>query len=1108
MTKKIIQTCDIVMEVTWLLALVSIPIYFNIYTSRVFEPDKITFFRSLVLVMLVAWAAKGIARVAADRAAGVVTRTTTPARRGGKVTETTEIIYPEDGEIIGPDSRPLIRRLFRRPMVVFVLVLTFIYLIATIFSIVPGVSWWGSYQRLQGTYTFLTYVGFFLVLIFNIRERRQIERLISFVLLANIPVALYGILQHLKADPLPWQGDVVFRVTSTMGNAIFISAYLIMALPLSLYRAVTTGNWLIKNRNQAGRHMQGRPRNTALSWIALYIIFLAFMLGLFLVILNFNANYRPTQTTQQVITSTAAQLVSNNGSDSTGLTGSTDIGPWWALPLGIFASFGLFFLFTVRRRGTDGNYLFRLFEFGGYAGLIIIAALTILYSQSRGPEAGILTGVFVFFPLLFWRWRAWKWLIGWLGVGLVLGGTLVLFNLPPGSTPLEPVFKIARQNDQIARLGEFFETNDGTGKVRQLIWKTVLEIMGEAAQKAPDRLIIGYGPESLYNKSPQHYQAELAQVEARNAIPDRSHNGYLDALVTTGIAGLVAYIAVVLAFFWYSFKFLRRTRRFEYQVLLAALISIMVAHQIEIQTGIQIVSSWMMFFTIIALAVLMGGLIYGRWDAVGRKPGLAPVEPVVEEPLPVAEPEPVMAAAVAATARNGAGSAKNKNKAAKETVPAKGPVSTKVNGKPAAPARNRDQGGAGSGNNAKAPGGGGNNPRRNGPIYATPGMDLEGGITYRQVKPWFYAAVAALSAAAFYFIWISNVSPIVADTLYKQGYNLSSANQWPQAVPLLKEALSWAPNEDYYELYLGQAYLQLATTESQKAATDKTALANMQAYLGASERELLRANQLAPLNPDHYANLARLYTRWADLEPARSTEMLNKAIGRYLQDVNTYAPRNARLWAELAATQASLATNRTDTDITGGSFDQAAMDKAIEYGQKSVTVDPKYDFNRLVLGDIYRFAGKKDEAGQQYLALAQIDPLQLASDERYTRRIMDVGLSNLVSVDDVLKAFDPAQFDTKDTDITKRNQDKAYVVGAQGAVYLYKGQLDKAQSTLNESIGMDATSPYVHAFLSVVYKRLGAATQQNSEASAARSLAKNQSNPTAVQQAIETLLAS
>lgn len=1084
------------MEVTWLLALVSIPIYFNIYTSRVFEPDKITLFRSLVLVMLVAWAAKGVALVASDRAAPPAAKPAAGNRRG-KNLEPTEIIYPEDGELIGPDSRAFPRRFFKRPMVAFTLALAFIYLITTIFSIVPGISWWGSYQRLQGTYTLLSYVAFFLVLIFNIRERRQIERLISFVLLANIPVALYGILQHLQADPLPWQGDVVFRVTSTMGNAIFISAYLIMVLPLVLYRVMITGNWLLKNRHLAGRHFQSRPRNTALSWIALYACFMLFMIGLFYVILNFNANYHPEQSTTPVISSTAAQLVSNNATaDSANLVGGESVGPWWALPLGIVLSFGLFFLFTVRRRGTDTNYLFRLFELIAYLSLLVIVGLTILYSQSRGPEAGMLVGVFVFFPLIFWRRRAWKWLIGWLGTGLVLGGILILFNLPTGSTPLEPVFKIARQNPQIARLGEFFETNDGTGLVRQLIWKTVLEIMGDAAQNDPARLLVGYGPESLYNKSPQHYQAELGQLEARNAIPDRSHNGYLDALVTTGIAGLVVYLAMVLAFFYYAFKFLRRTRRFDYQVLLAALISIMLAHQIEIQTGIQIVSTWMMSFTVIALVTIMGGLIYGRWDAVGQKAPASLVEPPAVEPAPaIAEPEPVMAAAANQPA-------KNARKAGKE------PVTTKVKGPAREAARNREQPGLTSINLTKA------SPskaaKRNGPVYAAPGIELESGIPDRPVKPWFYTAMAGLGAVALWYIWIANVTPMLADTAYKQGFNLGQAQQWPRAVPYIKQAISYAPNEDYYELYLGQAYLELATTEAKSAASDKTHFASMQTYLEASERELLRANQLAPLNPDHYANLARLYTRWADLDPSRAAEMLNKSVGRYLEVLDNYAPRNPRLWAELAATQASIATNRNDTDITGGSVDQAAMDKAIEYGQKSVAIDDKYDFNRLVLGDIYRFAGRKDDAGQQYLALARINPLQLASDERYTRRMLALAQSNQVSLEDALAAFDPAQFDTVDkTDPAKLQQDKGYAMMSQGAIFFYNNHLDEARNILNSSIGFNPNNPYAHAYLSLVFKRQGAATQAQNEAATARSLAaKSQQNTQSVQQAVEALLAS
>jgi tetratricopeptide (TPR) repeat protein len=388
-------------------------------------------------------------------------------------------------------------------------------------------------------------------------------------------------------------------------------------------------------------------------------------------------------------------------------------------------------------------------------------------------------------------------------------------------------------------------------------------------------------------------------------------------------------------------------------------------------------------------------------------------------------------------------------------------------------------------------------------------MDLDAGTSNRRVKAWFYPAAAVVAVAALIYVWISNISPIMADTVYKQGFNLAQSQQWPRAVPYLKQSLSYAPNEDYYGLYLGQAYLELATTEARNAAQDKTRLASMQSYLAASERELLRANQLAPLNPDHYANLARLYTRWADLEPARATEMLNKAVGRYLEVVK-YAPRNARLWAELAATQASIATNRNDTDITGGPVDKAAMDKAIEYGLKSVAVDDKYDFNRLVLGDIYRFAGRKDEAGKQYELLARIDPLQLASDERFIRRLSALAQSSQVSLEEAIAAFDPAKIVKVDKNNPSRlQQDKAFSVMAQGAVYFYKNRLDEARNALNNSIGMSPNSPYTHAYLSLVFKRQGAATQATTEAAAARDLAtKAQQTSPGVQQAVETLLAA
>ena len=1137
MAKRIIRTCELIMEICWLLALVSIPIYFNIYTSRVFEPDKITLFRSLVLVMVVAWLSKGIARLAIDWQAA---QPTGPGGvRKNRAAPVEEIIYPADGEVVGPDERPFPQNVIRRPLMPFAFVLAFVYLITTVFSIVPGISWWGSYQRLQGTYTFLSYFIFFLVIVFNMRERRQLERLISFVLLGNIPVALYGLLQHYKADPLQWQGDVVLRVTSTMGNAIFISAYLIMVAPLVLYRAMTTGQWLLRNRAQAGKYLRGRQRDTALSWVTLYACFLVFLVGVFFVVLNFNANYRPDSTPGVAQASDAAQLLGNDSAaaEARSLIGNGSVGPWWALPIGIVISFSLFFLFTVRRRGTDSNYLFRLFEFGGYLTLLVIVFLTIFYSQSRGPEVGVLVGVFVFFPLIFWRRKLWKWLIGWLAVGLVAAGILVLFNLPAGTTPLEPIFKVVRQNEQIARLGTIFNANDGTGQVRQLIWKTVLEAMGDAAKNEPARLLVGYGPESLYNVSPRHYQPELAHIEARNAIPDRSHNGYLDALVTTGVVGLAAYIALVVAFLFYAVRFLRRTERFEYQVLLAALISIMIAHQIEIQTGIQIVSTWMMFWTSGAILLVTGGLIYGRWDMIGAKAALVETTLPVEEPAPapIEEAEPVLTTnnkvgkknakavavpiptvvaeaepeLVARSVKKGQSSKDTKNK---EAV-VNGRTKTSLN---ASRAKEREQGGSVVRNAPVIPTRPG---RKAGPIIANAFTEPEYVGGSRPVKGWFWAGVGVLAIIALIYAWLGNLLPILGDTVYKQGSNLGQVSQWTRATPYLEEASILSPNEDFYSLYLGQAYLEIA----QSQAKDKVKL---EYYLNKSEAELLRANKLAPLNPDHYANLARLYTRWADLEPERANEMLTKSVQRYQQVVTNYAPRNARLWAEYAAAEASLATRGQDTSIVGGTntLDKPHKDKAIEAGLASVKLDSTYDFNRLVLGDVYRFAGQTDDAGVQYAALAGIDSHQLAVDERYALRMQNLAASKGVgpgqAVSDlaasrktfVLAPAVAMAYDKAGLDPVKLQPatEQAATYTARGMVQFYQNSFEAARVSLTNGSKLDTNDPYSHTYLSLIYKRLGQPTQAQNEAAQARAIAgqSQAANKANLQATIEQLLNS
>ena len=74
---------------------------------------------------------------------------------------------------------------------------------------------------------------------------RQWQRLQYTVILTSVPIALYGILQHFALDSLPWGGDTTLRVAGNMGNAIFLAAYLIMAVPLTVERLITAGKRML-----------------------------------------------------------------------------------------------------------------------------------------------------------------------------------------------------------------------------------------------------------------------------------------------------------------------------------------------------------------------------------------------------------------------------------------------------------------------------------------------------------------------------------------------------------------------------------------------------------------------------------------------------------------------------------------------------------------------------------------------------------------------------------------------------------------------------------------------------------------------------------------------
>ena len=417
--------CDRLIEAGWLAAVIVVPLYFNIYSSRVFEPDKLTTLRSIALVMAMAWVIKWIE------------------------------------ELRNPNRDRSLT--WRTPLVLPTLIVVVVYMVSTAFSIAPRTSLLGSYQRLQGTYTTFAYVVVFLMILQGMRSRAQLNRLLTVMIITSLPIAIYGLLQRLQLDPLPWGGDTVERVAGNMGNSIFIAAYLVMVFFITLYRIAD----------------------------------------------SFAAVFRSEQ-------------------------------PRWS---------------DVVR-----------------AGCYILVALSnaivvLILAGSRGPQLGWLAGV-LFFALLFVQLVRRRRIRLQLTVGMIalgIAGLAFLYFL--NITRNDPNYEWLRQFPLFRRLSTVLTTQEGTNAVRVLIWEGAANLVLPHDPIArpdgtPDALnairpLVGYGPESMYVAYNRFYPPTLANFEARNASPDRSHNETWDALVITGLLGLLAYMFLFGSVLYYGFRWIK-----------------------------------------------------------------------------------------------------------------------------------------------------------------------------------------------------------------------------------------------------------------------------------------------------------------------------------------------------------------------------------------------------------------------------------------------------------------------------------------------------------------------------------------------------------------------
>ncbi|MBP8948661.1 MAG: tetratricopeptide repeat protein, partial [Candidatus Promineofilum sp.] len=214
--------------------------------------------------------------------------------------------------------------------------------------------------------------------------------------------------------------------------------------------------------------------------------------------------------------------------------------------------------------------------------------------------------------------------------------------------------------------------------------------------------------------------------------------------------------------------------------------------------------------------------------------------------------------------------------------------------------------------------------------------------------PLALGALAVLVVAALVLGARGNVRAVQADMVYKRGRPFdnqatrtgsadpaSASAAWDAAIAIYEQAIARAPNEDFYYLFLGRALLERAGVSQN--ANERAEL------LTRAETLLLQAQDIAPLNTDHTANLARLSARWyaATTDPDELSERLQLA-GSYYERALTLSPQNSVIRNELA---------RLLLEVVGD------CDRALAMYDESARIDPFYGQTHLARADAYIACG-------------------------------------------------------------------------------------------------------------------------------------------------------
>ncbi len=378
-----------------------------------------------------------------------------------------------------------LRLIVTAPAALCALAVVVVWVCATVTSVSPLASFWGSYQRWTGLVTQVAFLLLFLMSAAVLGTTPRATRLAEIVAIAGSLAAVYALIQRAGLDPLSWNRGVEWsgqsissadRPFGTFGNPDFLAAFLAISIVL------TAG--LLLRRKQP---------------------------------LSFRA------------------------------------GMWWISAAVQIAAL----LLTGSRAGL----------LGCVAGLALYA---LMQSEPR--------------RLLRQRWA------------------------PPAVAVLILAVFIAATVPNLGSINRLlsFDPGDGSTRVRLALWNASIQLIAE-------RPVTGWGLDTFGKVVLQHYPAALWYLEPPEFIVDRAHNAIVDALVSMGVIGAIAYGIVAGGLVRHIWKTWRVGVDRQARSTTAGLTAALAAHLVEQQFNVEVTAAS-------ALAWIIAGSILGLSSSTVRTP--------------------------------------------------------------------------------------------------------------------------------------------------------------------------------------------------------------------------------------------------------------------------------------------------------------------------------------------------------------------------------------------------------------------------------------------------------------------------------------------------------